>query len=240
MYKTIGALVSEIKQKGFVIFTSKKIQLRHRDVIRHGIAGGDFNPAHCVPGREHLSMFRGVISQGIAIVSRAEGVFLQLLTFTNPLEIVARGIDSLVYHSPLYVGDTYYYKYRLTRPGLTGPKCRVECDVVCFAVEHDGEERLIASWSWHVLFVEVPFDLSRRDIARFKIKSYARSVLEQCVLRPLGWGVKRGSATALVVAFLGLACVGVQGHATRQLQHQTESCSSSQRTCPFIADIPYL
>src|SRR6187551_3448082 len=93
-----------------VLFSQPK-KLRERSIFLQSIASGDFNPAHCLPTLRQTSIFKTLVSQGIGIVARAEGEFLQLLRFVTPPEVIALGLDNLSYSSPLGVGNTYQYVY---------------------------------------------------------------------------------------------------------------------------------
>src|SRR5258708_3555387 len=97
-----------------LILTSKSTPLTPLHILLQSLSTGDFNPARCVPGFAPYSFFKGIISHGIGTVARAEGKFLELMQFAEPVETIALGIENLVYNSPLRCGDVYYYVFEIS------------------------------------------------------------------------------------------------------------------------------
>lgn len=195
-FPTINHLHQYIKENGSFCFDSNPKELTMQNILLFSTATGDFNPAHCVEGfAEQYSMFKGVVSQGIGTLARAESEFLQLLRFEYPPEIVTSGLTDARYLAPLKVGDTYKYQYEITKLRKSGEYWKMECKIQCVVAE-----KVIASWIWFPVFNEIP-NLPQYMIEVLQPKSYPKNVWNQVLLRPFKKGV------LLDISIMVQACV---------------------------------
>jgi acyl dehydratase len=180
-FSTVNSLYQYLLNENVLIFETKIKKLSQFKVLLFSLATGDFNPAHCVPAFARHSVFKSVVSQGIATLARAEAEFLKMLQFEEPVEVITSGLSNARYIAPLKVGDRYKYRFTISNLQKRKDLWKMECAIECIVVA-DGE-KVIATWGWHPIF-DVKKGLSKDEEKLLKPKSYWRNVFEQFVLRP--------------------------------------------------------
>ncbi|MCX6152550.1 MAG: MaoC/PaaZ C-terminal domain-containing protein [Candidatus Kapabacteria bacterium] len=163
-------------------FSSVPKKLSWWKVFLFSLASGDFNPAHCQQEFASQSFFKDMVSQGIAILARAEGEFVKLFPkfFNCAFEIIARGHQDNKFHSPLFIGEIYQYDFKISKGMLVEGRCNFECQIVCRVVCNDA--RLISETIWKPAIVEHVGEVAANFL---KPKSYWHNVFNILLWQPV-------------------------------------------------------
>lgn len=190
-------------------FTSKIRRLTRTDILLHALAGRDFNPAHIVEGYADKSLFKGIVSHGIGIISRAEGMFVKMMVFENPAEIIAAGFKEIKYYKPLRLNASYYYEYTISNMRPIKNRLDFDCHISCIAFD-EGKKATIAEWDWKPSFVE-PTKLSRAERRQLIPVSYALNVFRYFVFEPLGACLMYGIGIPLILSIIPIMILQMLG-----------------------------
>ena len=192
-------------------FSSKPKKLRKIHILFHSLAGRDFNPAHIVSDFADKSIFKGIVSHGIGILSRAEGYFVQMIQFEKSVEIIALGFESVQYYKPLRLGSVYHYEFDLSNLRQVKNRWDFDCQVRCVV-----EGKVVAEWLWKASFIE-HMELSQEMKKVLNPKSYFWNVMNNFFIEPLvnSFLFLIGVAVLLSPVFMILGNIGIlpQSHA---------------------------
>ena len=183
IFNSAQDLSNYLSVNGSYTFVSKPKKLKQFTVLLQALAGGDFNPAHIVSGFEDYSLFKGIVSHGIGIISRAEGEFVNSIQFNKqPVEIIAAGFEFVKYSKPLRVGYVYQYEFKIYNLEKNKKNWNFDCDIVCKTISPETE--IIASWRWKPIFVE-NLKIPKNKLEILKPKSYFINVFKYLFFEPI-------------------------------------------------------
>lgn len=209
MFTSASALNLWLAEHTTFTFTSKKRKLTRTDILLHALAGRDFNPAHIVEGYADKSLFKGVVSHGIGIISRAEGAFVKMMVFENPVEIIAAGFKEIKYYKPLRLHASYYYEYTISNMRPVKNRFDFDCHITCIAFD-EGKKVTIAEWDWKPSFVE-PIKLSHAERRQLIPNSYFWNVFRYFLFEPFGSFVMYGIGIPLILSIIPLMILQMCG-----------------------------
>ncbi|MCX6753169.1 MAG: MaoC/PaaZ C-terminal domain-containing protein [Candidatus Nomurabacteria bacterium] len=178
-FKSVEQLNNWLLENKVFSFSSQPKKLRKISILLHSLAGRDFNPAHIVSSFADKSIFKGIVSHGIEILSRAEGYFVQMIQFEKSVEIIALGFESVHYYKPLRLGSVYHYKFEISNLRQVKGRWDFDCQVRCVV-----GDKIVAEWLWKASFVE-HLELSQEMKKVLKPKSYFWNVVNNFFINPL-------------------------------------------------------
>lgn len=184
-FESVGHLLDWINTHGAFEVVSEPQKLTQGKISLFSLAAGDFNPAHTQPDFASRSNFGGIVSHGIATIARSEAEFVDFVAkmFPSiPVEVIARG-GEFRYDNPLYLGETFRFRFKLSRLRYLADKNRwdLDCHIVCEVLGEHPRAVMHSSWK-PSLVVHKP---TQRNIEALRPRSRRRHALNIFVRRPL-------------------------------------------------------